>query len=325
MKLFLFSLTLFMTTSLFAGGFRWPNVEFASAKVFLININLEKPQMFDWHVYEDGVYAGSKLGEGKDLPFEFHGEVQKVFQRGVDELRYGLGKCYMPRHGVIYYDQRGVPVAALTICFECDRIVFWSTKDLPDANEDAHNYERAEKQIAQLQKVFEKYEIPVYNKVDEYQTYLENNKDYESLGEMFLERPDIDSLYKRYSIDDVKSWVKKFRRGSELVETTETKITHGGDKWSYKQLSGKKSRFIFSFDEENPYLVEATIEDRGIQIPTGAMIGMSVDDVIGTLGVYDGIAWPEHIQVKSENLTIDYYFKYRTLVKIKAGWNLFQE
>ncbi len=323
------SFCLLFSISSFSGGFRWPNVQYDYAKLHLFNIDLEKPNLFDWTIYKDGIYANSKKGSGYDLNEKFLNEIHGHITRGkgVPELRMGLAKCYMPRHGIIYYDRLGNPVASFTICFECDKIVFWSSNEIPhlDYDDEHDDWQAAEKLAANLKTIFVKAKYPVFNNDAEYLAYLKADSTLEDLGEMFMTDPNLDSLYfKRYSIEDVKGWVKSGKKENSLREIEETKISAGGERWTYKQLEDlkRKNRFVFSFDEVNPFLVEATITDHSIVLPNGMSVGMSVDDVQGTFMVYDGIAWPEHIQVKDKMLIIDYYFKHHTLVKIKASFDI---
>ncbi len=328
MKSTLLSLTLLLGFNSFSGGFRWPNTEYKYAQVYLYNLDLEKQSQFDWHIYKDGMYAKTKLGTGFKASDKFLEEFHSTLARGVNELRLGLSKCYLPRHGIIYYSELGEPVASVSICFECDKISFWSTNELPKADYEYphNNWDKAQKQIDNIEKIFKKYEFPVYDSEEAYFEHYTNFKDYESLGEMFIENPQIGTVYyKKYSIEDVRSWNKEIYQAAELKQTSETKITAGGDEWTYQQLSDHytDTRFIFSFDEEDPYLVEATISHGSILLPFGVSVGMSVEDVQSTFGVYDGIAWPEHIQVDGGKLQIDYYFEKRTLVKIKLTFDLF--
>jgi hypothetical protein len=320
MRNFLIGLTLILTSSSFAGGFRWPLVEYDHAKIFLFNVDLESEADFDWHIYQDGVYASSKIGDGISLKEDDLGKIHGALARGVDELLLGLSKCYLPRHGIIYYDKVGKPVASFSICLECEKISFWDNVNgaVPINDPKKFNIKKAEAQISELTDLISSTGLPVFNKGDLYKDYMKDNRDLENRGEMFIQLSNKDAMaMSRYSIEEVKSWVVDVFHGARLKETEETKITAGGQKWTYKQLSSENSRFIFSFDEENPFLVEANLRDDNIILPNGVSVGMSTDDVIGTFIVYDGIAWPEMIEVKNEKLTIRYHFKNRTLQRIE--------
>jgi len=323
MKNLFLSLLLLSSISSFSGGFRWPNVQYSYAKLYLLNLELEQPNHFDWHVFQDGVYATSKIGSGYDLDDSFLNKLHSSMARGVNELRMGLGKCYMPRHGIIYYDKNGKPVAAFTACFECDKIAFWSENELPRVNYDGvHNdWDKAEKQIEKMRKLFVSEDYPMFNNDKEYQEFLKDNKDFEDLGEMFMTDDNLDEKFAAsYTQKQVQAWVKSAKKSVELKESHETKITAGGDEYHFRTLVATKgnSNFLFDSAEEDARLIEAYITHGSIVMPNGVSVGMSVDDIQGTFMVYDGIAWPEHIQVKGKKITIDYYFDNRTLAIIKA-------
>lgn len=321
-KTLTFPIILLSFTS-FSGGFRFPNVNYAYAKLYLMNVNIDGGAFYaDYDVFRDGLYANTKVGDGIDLPSEMLDKIHNVMKTGVDELIYGLGKCYIPRHGIIYFDKLGTPVASLSICFECDRISLWSVHEYPEFKdpEKANNWKKAENQMADLKSIMKEYEMPVFNVELEYANYIANDSSLTQIGETFIKDPALDSLYfKKYSIEEIKRWVHRKARRFDLKQTAETKITAGGEEWTYPQLRDERgTRFIFSFDEENPYLVEADINNSAIILPNGVSVGMSLEDVLVTFPVYDGLAWPEKITVSGEKLELEYYFKRRTLVRIKV-------
>ena len=327
MKILFVSLFLFMSASSFAGGFRWPNVEYDHAKLYLFNIPFNAPPGLDYDIYANGGYAKSKLGDGYDLSPEWLDEFHGIMARGVDALVAGLSECYIPRHGIIYFDKLGKPVASFSACFACERIKFWSPKKLAPFHFKEFNNSQIKKATDQSDRMVEMIKrigAPHYDSMQDYRQALRDST-LKNKGEMFIEDPSLDSLYfKHYSISDVQSWaLKGVRRVIRLTQTKETKISAGGDEWTYQQLSDNKgTRFIFSFDEENPFLVEATIISPSIKLPNGVSVGMSISDVMNTFPIYDGLAWPEHIQLKDKNLVIDYYFKFQTLQKITAAFSI---
>ena len=86
--------------------------------------------------------------------------------------------------------------------------------------------------------------------------------------------------------------------------------------------SSRGNELTFSFDEKNPFLVEASIIHGALVLPNGVSVGMSVDDVQGSLMVYDGPAWPKRIEVKGDKVAINYYFKQHTLTKITLSFSI---
>jgi hypothetical protein len=311
--------------SSFSGGFKWPNVQYEYAKLYLLNIELAQPNHFDWNVYENGVYATSKVGSGYDIEDSFLSKLHASMVRGVNELRIGLGKCYMPRHGIIYYNQKGEPVAAFTLCFECDRISFWSQEELPDVNYEGldNDWDKAEKQIEKMKELFVKESYPMYNNNEEYQEFLRGNKDFEDKGEMFLKDDKLDEKFKSaYTLKEVKTWVKSAKKAVQLSESHEVNVTPEGDEYYLNTLVADKgnSNFLFASTNEDARLIQAYITHGSIVLPNGLSVGMSVEDIQSSFLIYDGIAWPEHIQVKGNKITIDYYFDHRTLAIIKMSF-----
>lgn len=130
MKSFLFAIVLISSIQAFSKNFIFPNVPFSYAKIFEFNQDFEETHQLDQAIYNGTEFAKSKKGEGILLKESFHTELTKIFAKGVDELIYGLSSCYIPRHGIVYYDKSGQPVASLSICFECERIGIWSIKPI---------------------------------------------------------------------------------------------------------------------------------------------------------------------------------------------------
>jgi hypothetical protein len=309
----------------FAGGFRWPNVPYEYAKLYLMNVELNQPNEMDWHIYEDSIYATSKIGSGYALSEGFLNKLHASMSKGVNELRMGLGKCYMPRHGIIYYDKNGIPVASFTACFECDKISFWSKNELPKTDyESAQNdWKKAEKQVENMRKLFENEGYPIYYGDKEYQEFIKDNKDFACEGEMFFTDNKLEEKFAgSYMQAEVKKWVSSAKRSVQLTESHEVNVTAGGEESHFRTLVANKgnSNFLFSSSDEDAHVIEAYITHGSIILPNGVSVGMSVEDVKATFTVYDGIACPKRIQVKGSKMTIDYYFDNRSLVIIKVSF-----
>src|SRR5687768_15454678 len=127
MKKLLLCYLIFTCVTTFAGGFTFPNVAYSYAKTYLFNTGEEADRtMPEFSIYRNGVYALSKAGNGWDFTTEMNAQMNVLFKQGVDAMATGLSSCYTPRHGIIYFDKTGKPVASISICFECQRITFWS-------------------------------------------------------------------------------------------------------------------------------------------------------------------------------------------------------
>ncbi|MBD3638762.1 MAG: hypothetical protein HUJ25_15520 [Crocinitomicaceae bacterium] len=310
-----------MSTLSFSGGFLWPNVEYEYAKLYLLNIPFEGAEKLDYMVYEDGVYAKSKLGNGFDLSQDFLNKLHGTMARGVDELLHGLSKCFIPRHGIIYFDKEGNPVASLTACFECEKIELWSSKEILQHTVDPNNFDldKADRQIKTILTAMDEQGVPHFDRPESYEAYVDSSKRYKNAGVMNIDMSKNDTLFnKHFNKGQIWLWVNsKFRGKNEFTESLEVKITGGGDKIMYNQLSdGKGSRFIY-FSDDNPYMHEGTVVSNKVILPNGVRVGMSLDDIIGTFPVYDGIAWPEVINVKYGKYEIAYHFEKQTLIRIE--------
>lgn len=271
---------LLMANLSFAGGFRFPNVEFTYAKLYLFNLDLKKPNHMDFRIYDNGMYAASKIGNGQLLSNEFHSKVAIAFKNGINELEMGLSKCFMPRHGIIYYDSEHQPVASLSICFECDKISVWSREPIQfKENYDHFNFKKAEKQIADLAEIVKNEKIPVYSSPDDEANYWP-----------YLNFPGLAAglMYDRHSLDDtflnwpekvtpelVKKWIYSASRGNFGKEIDSVNVSNR-DTLHYQVLPfNVYSHFIFSANE----LVFAKIVSNQIKFPFNLSIGMSLDEV----------------------------------------------
>ncbi|UKN02497.1 hypothetical protein K6119_03045 [Paracrocinitomix mangrovi] len=320
-KLIIVAVILSSFTAL-AGGFRWPNVPYHHAKLHLFNIPFKEPAKIDYYLVKDGAYAKSKIGEGYVLDDTFLKELHAVLARGVDELIQGLSGCYIPRHGIIYYNEKNEPVAAFSVCLECEKIDFWSSRDISSQIRHPHgklNIQKAEYQIKKIKELFVGKNIPVYDKEEQYEAYLDSCEGCNNLGEMNFSMDERDTLFnKPFTIQDIWGWMNEhYKDDNGFKEEETTKITAGGDKYTYKQIVDKEgSKFVFNFDEQ-PKMIEATIVSNKVILPNGLRVGMSLEDIQNQMLVYDGISWPAIMKFKKPAYTITYHIARQTITKIE--------
>ena len=314
-----------LTKVSFGGGFMFPNFEYEYSKIYLFNIDFKETKRPDQKIYANDLFAFSKIGDGIQLTEDQNKELSKIFARGADELRSGMSKCYLPRHGIIYFDKMGNPLGSLSICFECQKIVFWSTRELPDFNDDysKYDYEKADDQLAKLQNLVEEIGLPVYDDEDLYNVYRDTSANYAQSTWIKLEDPMLDSLYfKAYTVDSVKSWITNPKKYS-LREDVNIEISAGGEEYRFNELYGKDgSQYQFDGDDAEAHLVYASIKSPFVKLPNGVMLGMSLDDVMGKIiTVYDGPSNPKEIIHHGQFLKITYRFEFRTLKQVVLEFN----
>ncbi len=322
MRAFLALLLFFSTFSTSAGGYTFPNVQYGSAKLFLFNIFLEDESQFDSYIYKNGKYANSKIGDGYDLKPEILDQIHEVIAKGVDELIVGLSKCYIPRHGIIYFDEGGSPVASLSVCFECEQISIWSDNEINFGEPDYENFDidKAEAQMKKWRDLFKLSGALVSDTSGSqpYQTLAMIDQKFRHNGQNMIQDPNLEAKFpQKYSYDEVKKWVVS-SGNYELAEDVNVEISAGGAEYKFKELVGKDgTNFLFSSDADDCFLVEAEIYNSAIILPYGISVGMSFEQIQNSLGIWDGISNPASITVMGDGIRITYKFKYHSLTSIK--------
>ncbi|MFT5820247.1 MAG: hypothetical protein ACI8ZM_001486 [Crocinitomix sp.] len=301
-----------------AGGLLFPNVEFEYAKIYLFNLDLDEPSHMDFRIYKDGIYAKSKLGNGTLLTADFHKKLQKVFARGIDELIMGLSKCYMPRHGIIYYSKDHEPVASLSICFECDKISVWSKTGYHFKDDyERFNIDKAEKQLRDLSKIVIAEKVPVYKYVSdvaEYFTYLKKDTAFTAKRTVNITVDQELNIFGDSLNDAVTStWIHPAAKLSkkEAIDTLEN--TDGTLDIHHAVKYGKQT--IFSFI--NGQLIEGRIYHSSIILPMGISTGMSVAEVYQKFNYkMPKSGYPSAIRMTGIYWMLQLNFKHQTLTDI---------
>lgn len=121
MKRFLFLLCISCySITISAKSFLFPDVKYSYAKVYYFNVlDSEKSRPTSYiYTQSEGFAEGSFLSDIL-LSKESISEISKVLSKGVDGLLLGLSGCFVPRHGIVFFDEKDIPVASISICFEC--------------------------------------------------------------------------------------------------------------------------------------------------------------------------------------------------------------
>jgi len=315
MKPILLLLTILISQLSF-GKQPFPNVEYSYVKVFLFNLETNFKERPDSYIYKDAVFAKTKAGEGVVLDKKKVNSLNKMLSGDVNTLLIGLSKCFIPRHGFVYYNDKDEPVASVSVCFECEAIRLWSKNDLRIKTDyDKMSVSKAEKQILFIKDNILDGVLPVFKETHKYKDFIASQKNIENKGEMTITREDtLKSFVNKLKANNIKTW--KSNKGL-FVEGYDVEITAGGDKYKFKTfVFEEESKFLFYDNSENPLLAEAEIVSPYIILPNGISVGTSLDEVISNIGLYDGISNPKIIYLESIGLKIAYHFKNNTLVKI---------
>ena len=323
MKIRLLLICLLFLSHSFASGFRFPNQPYKTSKLFLFNTHYKKGRP-DLYIFKNGIYAKSKVGNGKSLNRDFIDKLNHIFRHGIEEIWMGLSKCTIPRHGIIFYNEAGKPIASISICFQCQQVNFWSSKPLHShPNYENMDIDKAEKQIKDIKTLFKENDIPVYEDVKEYANYVDSNPNYSVKRELEMKNYELDSLFgKKIDYSEFKTWsIGNITFKRDTIE----KRTWPDVYCFYEYTTNDKTdstHFIVSDVNDDAYLLEAEIYSSNILLPNGVQIGMSFLDVVSQLQypilppIGEESLGGNKITLNGEKYKLEYSFENQTLVKI---------
>jgi len=316
---------LVLAVALFAIGFAnnvsasgFPGKEYSYVKVFLMNIEktTAKP---DLNILSLDRYCKSKIGNGTLLDEDQLESLQDLLTQNMLSLHVGLSKCFIPRHGIVYYNDKHEPVAAMSLCFECEKVRFYPNI-YKDVKGPVQSTKVVIKQLKAFHKILDEAEVPVYDDKTLYAQHL-GDDDYTMNGIVTITNDTYeDRLFKEQITKGVfKSRIKLNNRNTRILETKRSKTAAGGTTYNYLEMTYRASKFQLIMGEDEWMLASGHLLDEGLKFDNDVMIGMSQDEFMTTLGIYDGPANPERIIVQHSagDYKYEFIFKFRTLIKIE--------
>lgn len=147
------------------------NLTYSYVKIHLFNIE-ESNDKPDRYVWDDNGYASSIIGHGIRLQRNELSRLQGVVQQDLSSLILGLSKCFVPRHGLIYFNDKDEPVASVSICFECEKITLYPNSYANIKFDSAFSELTALSQLDSLRELMILSNLPVYKDVNLYKTLL---------------------------------------------------------------------------------------------------------------------------------------------------------
>jgi hypothetical protein len=290
-----------------AKSFLFPDVKYSYAKVYYFNVVDSEKSRPPSYIYtqSEGYAEGSVLSDIL-LSKESISEISKVLSKGVDGLLIGLSGCFIPRHGIVYFDEKDIPVASISICFECGGVRLWSNKSgIVRTKVTKLNEKAVEQQMIDLKKILLDAKVDVFDDVKEYS--MKFNKVEKQTSSMNIsDTKYVADIVGNATIDVFKSWILD---KSKMEVDTVKKFTAGGDKYEFKRLRIASNTFLFEGIDSNAALADATIKSREVRLPNGIQIGSSLEVVMGTFVVYDGLSNPQSISVIGDKYEIVYTFE----------------
>jgi hypothetical protein len=286
-----------------AGGSNWPGIKYSYAKVYLYNVdgNLRG----NHQILKEGKLDKTIQGEGKKLTHEQTSKLDKIFASGpaIDELVNGLSGCYIPRHAIVYYNEKDEPVASMSICFECEGIRFYSPSYPRNAYASTEKLvKKAQEKLKEIKAIVEsigmKTDFKYTEKAEVKDTILIQNRgtmnitDNRAIDSIFPAKITFENYIKECMLDTIGMTIEK-----------DEKYTYGGDKYVFITVMKGNSSFYFSGTDENPSLETASISWTDVQFSKKLKIGMSLDEIMSFMMVYDGISNPEELTIQNTDGT----------------------
>lgn len=293
----------------FAGGFHFPDEDYAYAKVYYYNL-YEIKTMPDFYIYtdEDG-WAKSLVDPNITSSHGLAENMEKLFLYGADGLLHGLSGCFIPRHGLVYFDKNDDPVASLSICFECGGIRMWTKSKGKIKPKTSGSVDRSENQIGTLKKFVQKEGAIVSDNLEDYNSILNNEGVFITMEFYQLDQEIVNANYRM-----VGSW----NQNNSFKEDVNVEYAAGGDKYEFAELLlDDGTKLMFDGNDIKSKLVEGVIYGHEVVLPNGIHVGSTLDDVMNTFDIYDGPSNPETIHLKDQENRISYFLKNGQVVRIE--------
>ncbi|NUO48693.1 MAG: hypothetical protein HOV80_07540 [Polyangiaceae bacterium] len=107
----------------------FPGVPFAEVRAFAFDLENGARPICSGPLDEDGTLCSTVARPGVKLSAE---QAKKLVALVQQKSSFGGGsKCFLPHHGFVFYDEAGVPVADISVCFMCEMAT--STPSIPAA------------------------------------------------------------------------------------------------------------------------------------------------------------------------------------------------
>lgn len=145
------------------GSKSWPYVPFASAHLYTFNQNFtpQSASRPDEQIVVHGQINPNATDKGSLNPADVQTVCGTISQTNA-YVQEGLSSCFIPRHGMVFFDSKGAIVANLAICFECEAIkaqpmVQYSKKNAANGVANKAQITKATKDIATIKQIVQQY------------------------------------------------------------------------------------------------------------------------------------------------------------------------
>jgi hypothetical protein len=300
-----------------AKGVVFPDVPYSYVKVYYYNIeNASQKPITHIFAQQDGWAKDAQLASEK-LTTEDVKKISTILSKGIDGLQLGLSGCFIPHHGIVYFNEKDQPVASISICLECEGARFWTVnKGVYRTKATKLNEKVVSKQFINLKQLFESKNVVVLDNPNEY-VKLGNADKTNNISSITIQ----DSVYVAKLIGEgtiaaCKMWSKE----NNFIQDTLKKYTAGGDKYEFIKLTNGTNTLLFDGKDARSKLADGTLRTSSVRLANGIKVGDSLNDVMNTFLVYDGVSNPQTISVEGDFYKIVYTFESEILISIVIGY-----
>jgi len=160
---------------------QWPYREYAYVKAYLYNLD---NRLYGNHAIIKPAGPGAEkvgeykldetvIGEGGLLDKRRVETIVAVTNNDIRGLIEGLSKTYIPHHGFVFYDKNHIPVAYITLCFDCEALRVYPEKPVQRITRELSN-EEIEKLLGfldQYKRIVVETGLPVFDSPFLYREY----------------------------------------------------------------------------------------------------------------------------------------------------------
>jgi hypothetical protein len=139
----------------------FPGIAFTEVRAFAFDLRNDARPICERPLDPDGTTCKTVQKPGVVLTAEQTKRLLAVLAR---RGTWGAGSaCWLPHHGFVFYDEAGVPVAEIGVCFLCDMLV--ASPAIPGAKkaDEGSGYGLSDKGAAELQKLCFELGLPKCN------------------------------------------------------------------------------------------------------------------------------------------------------------------
>jgi len=261
----------------------FPGIAYSYTKMYVFNV-LESKSRPDMKIWEKRGYARTKIGNGKTLDEKHENILTSITDQNMSSLNLGLSKCFIPRHGIIYFDQNHAPVASISICFECEKISLFPNP-YPDVDySESFSEKKALKQLESFKQLVMDCGMPVYDPEDKIRyKNLVHEPMYSNSGDAAIVNAEF--AKELFNTLPSTSKLKLKMRSNKGIKIHERLVPSDADSSAnVKELYFQSSQFRYKMQNGDWKLSSFSLKYPGFSFDNGVAIGMSQEEFFRKMG-----------------------------------------